>query len=186
VQLPSLPAWPLSATRVLSQCQPLARSSAILMVRDSSVGKAAGYGLDGRTSIPGRRLLSVPQRPDRLIGPLRTSRAKRPGREADHSQKRRTSSCICPSWRFAEHLSTYRTSWNHMFMLDILHCLAKFPSSTCWGLGARAAALTARRVLVPLLPEREVANANGRSQSTVCNCRYEGPTGEHGPTGHTL
>jgi hypothetical protein len=40
-------------------------------IQDSSVGIEAGYGLDGRGSIPGRdkRPSSTPQRPDRLWGP---------------------------------------------------------------------------------------------------------------------
>jgi hypothetical protein len=38
--------------------------------RDSSVGTVTGYGLDGRSSIPGvARFFSSPQRPNRLWGP---------------------------------------------------------------------------------------------------------------------
>jgi hypothetical protein len=65
--------------------------------RESSIGIAAGYGLDGRDSIPDRAKIffSTPQRPDRLWGPPRLLYngyrgvfrlgVKRPGREADHS-----------------------------------------------------------------------------------------------------
>jgi hypothetical protein len=39
---------------------------------DSSIGIVTGYVLKGRGSIPGRdKVLSTPQRPDRLWGPLR-------------------------------------------------------------------------------------------------------------------
>jgi hypothetical protein len=34
-----------------------------------SVGVAKGYGLDVQGSIPGKKFVSVPQRPDRLWGP---------------------------------------------------------------------------------------------------------------------
>jgi hypothetical protein len=39
-------------------------------IRDSSVGIATGYGLDGRGSISGggKRFFCTPQHPDRLLG----------------------------------------------------------------------------------------------------------------------
>jgi hypothetical protein len=39
--------------------------------RDSLVGTAMGYRLDSQDSVPGRgkRFFSIPQRPDRLLGP---------------------------------------------------------------------------------------------------------------------
>jgi hypothetical protein len=63
--------------------------------RDSSVGIATSYGLEGRGSVPGRnkRFFSSPQRPDRFWGLSRLQwvpkalfpGVKRPGNEADHS-----------------------------------------------------------------------------------------------------
>jgi hypothetical protein len=62
--------------------------------RDSSVGKATGYGLDGRgvgvRDPVGSRIFSSPRRPDRLWGPPSLlsngyQGVKRTGREADHS-----------------------------------------------------------------------------------------------------
>jgi hypothetical protein len=66
--------------------------------RDSAVGIATGYGLDGRgvgVRVPvGERFFSPPRPPDRLRGPpsllsngywgLLSPGVKRPGREADH------------------------------------------------------------------------------------------------------
>jgi hypothetical protein len=64
------------------------------MTRNSSVGIATGYRLDGRGSIPGRGkgFFSTPQRPD---GPTQSRKlwllgdispwVKRLGREADHT-----------------------------------------------------------------------------------------------------
>jgi hypothetical protein len=42
----------------------------VYLNRDSSVGKATSYGLNGRGSIPGKdkRFLSSPEHPDRLWG----------------------------------------------------------------------------------------------------------------------
>jgi hypothetical protein len=68
------------------------------MSRDSAVGIATGYGLDGRgvgIRVPvGARIFSSPRRPDGFWGPPSllsngyrelSVGVKRPGREADHS-----------------------------------------------------------------------------------------------------
>jgi hypothetical protein len=68
----------------------------LYMSRDSSVGIATDYELDGWYSIPGKRKIffSSPRRPDRLWGPPSLlsngyqgsiTGVKWPGREADHS-----------------------------------------------------------------------------------------------------
>jgi hypothetical protein len=64
---------------------------------DSSVGIAAGYGLDGRSSIPGRgySIVSRPalqptQPPIQWVSGTLSPMVKQPGREADHSPTSRS------------------------------------------------------------------------------------------------
>jgi hypothetical protein len=85
--------------------------------RDSSVGIATGYRLDGRSSIPGRdKIFSSPQRPDRLWGPpsllfngYRGSfpGVKQPGPEADHSPPSSTEVKNCGAVSPLPHMSSW-------------------------------------------------------------------------------
>jgi hypothetical protein len=89
--------------------------------RDSAVGMATGYRLDGRgfgfRALVGSRIFSSPRRPDRLWGPpsllsngvpgALSQGAKQQGREADHSPP--TSAEVKKTWSYT---STPTVSFN--------------------------------------------------------------------------
>jgi hypothetical protein len=74
---------------------PYAKEADIRLSQDGSVGVAKGYGLDGRSSIPGRDKIFLliasrptlgPSQPPIQCVPGETSQeVKRPGSKADHS-----------------------------------------------------------------------------------------------------